>query len=324
MAADGQRTQAQGGGTWTARYAGCKDIWGLRSSNENKRPSLAVDAQDRDNMNSMKKRKLDQTNLPGVDATSEDCRPPTQSTHTDSLTLPLVDSSKALQAGIEPSTMDLAASVVLQVANESGYQWFQKWVPHMDLRGVFESISVESKEGELASVQYKVPPDAIDTQNMRTTPAKTLADLYRECRDVHPKGSGDIGFPKLLRLIERCIIFVGALKDGKRKALLQWARSTFQEIPIALDAEKSRILNKAKDDVKVLSRQISATAVKSEGEYRDLKHEWKARENAILDAATVALDTRRRSLELQMLKQLKLLLASTARSPPKSSPLETE
>jgi hypothetical protein len=99
----------------------------------------------------------------------------------------LENPEKKLQATIQPSTMNLAASVVLHVASESGYQWFDKWCPHMNLREVFEAISVEGTGSKLASKRYNVPREAIGTSHLTTT----LADMYRTCRDVHPKGSGD-------------------------------------------------------------------------------------------------------------------------------------
>lgn len=94
---------------------------------------------------------------------------------------------KKLQSNIEPGTINLAASVVLQVADESAYQWFKKWCPDMNLREVFENISGKGEEGEPVRKQYKVPPEAIDTSNMATS----LADMYRHCRNIYPKNSRD-------------------------------------------------------------------------------------------------------------------------------------
>lgn len=97
---------------------------------------------------------------------------------------------KKLEANIEPSTINLAAGVILQVVNESAYQWFKRWCPDMDLREVFENISgkvKEEEEGELVRKRYEVPLEAIDTSNM----ASSLADMYRHCRNVYPKDSRD-------------------------------------------------------------------------------------------------------------------------------------
>ncbi|KAI1184798.1 hypothetical protein F5B17DRAFT_410637 [Nemania serpens] len=93
---------------------------------------------------------------------------------------------KKLQAIIGPSTIKLAAGVILQVVNESAYQWFNKWCPGMDLRDVFENIRGKGEDGQLVSKQYTVPPEAIDTSKMATS----LGDMYRRCRNIYPKDSG--------------------------------------------------------------------------------------------------------------------------------------
>ncbi|KAI0184293.1 hypothetical protein EV127DRAFT_240449 [Xylaria flabelliformis] len=92
---------------------------------------------------------------------------------------------KRLQASIEPSTMNLAASIILHLVNEAGYQWFNRWCPGMNLREVFETISIKDNGSQPADKQYNVPPEAIDTRLMTTS----LAGMYRRCRDVHPKDS---------------------------------------------------------------------------------------------------------------------------------------
>lgn len=91
-----------------------------------------------------------------------------------------------LQDSIEPSTMNLAARVIIHIVNESAYQWFHRW-SGIDLHDVFETIGAESKGIELAGKQYSVPPEAIDTYRMTIS----LAGMYRRCHDAHPMKLGD-------------------------------------------------------------------------------------------------------------------------------------
>ncbi|KAI1755560.1 hypothetical protein F4782DRAFT_527609 [Xylaria castorea] len=225
---------------------------------------------------------------------------------------------KRLQTSIEPSTMSLAASVVLHLVNEAGYQWFNRWCPGMDLREVFETISVKDKASQLADKRYNVPPEAIDTHVMMTS----LAGMYRRCHDVHPKDSEVIQFPKLLKLIDECVVFLRALKETKHKTLLQKTKSMFQWIPIGLDAKKLVILKRARADLEELNRLYKHAIGNTNVEYDNLKRKHQERQLSILDEANTELDIHRKTFETDMLDWLNVLLASTDNSPPKPNILE--
>ncbi|KAI8956288.1 hypothetical protein F4801DRAFT_595511 [Xylaria longipes] len=218
---------------------------------------------------------------------------------------------KKLQVSIEPSTMNLAASVIMHVANEAGYQWFNKWCPGMNLREVFDSIGVEGKGTELAGKQYNMPPEATNTRMMTTS----LAGMYRRCHDIHPKGSGDIQFPKLLKLVDECIIFLVVLKDTKHKTLLQKTWSMFKWIPIGLDAKRLNILKQARVDLEELDGLYKNGIGNSKAEYDSLEQKHQEGQLSILDAALVQLDIHRKTFETEMLNWLNVLLDSTAKSP---------
>ncbi|KAI0870796.1 hypothetical protein GGS24DRAFT_504417 [Hypoxylon argillaceum] len=227
----------------------------------------------------------------------------------------LENPEKKLQAIIEPGTMNLAANVVLHVASESGYQWFKKWCPHMDMREVFGAIGVEGEEGKFASKLYNVPQDALDTRYLTTT----LAEMYQQCRNVHPKDSGDTEFPKLLKLIDKCAIFLGTLKDCERMALLKETRSTFQQIRISLDGKKASVLEQAKANLKTLNKLYQCGTPNSKVDSEAPKQNRKTDELEILDTTVAEFDICRRTSETQMLDQLNVLLASTVRWPPRPS-----
>ncbi|KAJ8125263.1 hypothetical protein O1611_g8375 [Lasiodiplodia mahajangana] len=343
MEADSQEIQVQRRGSW-AQYADCKNMSrfsDLRTSEEGRQPCTNVEGQIPDKTNETERKQ--KTNASGANTTpktlniplvdSSEAKPrfghPSSSLHDrktpDRAPCPsrsledlyLENPEKKLQTSIDPATMNAVASVVLHVATESGYQWFNKWCPHMDLQEVFESIAIKGNGGELTDKKYNVSPDAIDTRGMKTTRATTLAELYRECHNVHPKGSGDIGFPKLLKLIDQCAIFVGVLKDDERKVLLRQTRSMFQWIPIALDGKKLYILNEARGTLKALNKEFNYGDSKLDLKASNRKR--KAGECGILDTITADFDIHRKTFESQMLEQLKVLLASTARSPPKAN-----
>ncbi|KAI1116877.1 hypothetical protein F5Y14DRAFT_448674 [Nemania sp. NC0429] len=227
---------------------------------------------------------------------------------------------KKLRATIEPSTVSLAASVVLQVVDESAYQWFKKWCPDMDLREVFESINGNrGKEGGLAKGQYKVPPEAIDTSNMATS----LADMYRHCRGVFPKDSRDTDFPLLLKLIDRCVNFLSVLKDSERMTLLEATKSMLQWILIGLDAKRFPILQQARADLDALRLRYGCSSTNEEADYEILSQKQQAEELDILDISAAEFEIHRKTFEAQILDQLGVLLASTARSLPEEGSSKT-
>ncbi|KAI0553389.1 hypothetical protein F4679DRAFT_580612 [Xylaria curta] len=220
---------------------------------------------------------------------------------------------KRLQAIIEPSTMSLSASVILHLVNEAGYQWFNRWCPGMNLREVFETISIKGNGSQLADKQYNVPLEAIDTRLMTTS----LAEMYRRCRDVHSKDSEAIQFPRLLKLIDECVIFLGALKDTKHKTLLQKTKSMFQWIAIGLDAKKLVILKQARVDLEDLNQLYKHAIGYSNAECDNLRNKRQERQLSILDEANTDFDIHRKTFETEMLDWLNVLLASTDKSPPK-------
>ncbi|KAF2966351.1 hypothetical protein GQX73_g7222 [Xylaria multiplex] len=217
---------------------------------------------------------------------------------------------KRLQGHIEPSTMNLAAKVVSQIINEAGYQWLNKWCPHMNLGEIFEAIHVGDKETELSNKKFNVPPEAIDTSIVKTS----LAGLYRRCCSGGP---GDVEFPELMKLIDDGVVFLRALRDSKFKALLQETRSTFQWIPIGLDAKKGPIIRRAKAELEKLNRKYTAGASNGKVDSEALTGTRRAEELTILDRALVDFDTRRKTFENEMLERLCVLLASTNSSAPK-------
>ncbi|TGJ81784.1 hypothetical protein E0Z10_g6958 [Xylaria hypoxylon] len=219
---------------------------------------------------------------------------------------------KKLQEGIEPSTMNLAANIVLQLVNEAGYRWLDKWCPHLDLHEVFEGICVEDKETKLASKKFNVLPEAVDISTMKTT----LAELYQQCQNVHSKDSGDVEFAKLMNLIDHGVVFLGALRDCKAKALLQETRSTFQWIPLSLDAKKDPILRQANAELKELNQKYKTSTPNGRDHSEALAQKRRIEELSILDTASEDFKLCRRTFENEMLERLCVLLASTNSSPP--------
>ncbi|KAI0971518.1 hypothetical protein F4678DRAFT_479380 [Xylaria arbuscula] len=217
---------------------------------------------------------------------------------------------KMLQGGIEPSTINLAARVILKLVNDAGYEWLEKWCPHMDLCEVFEALRAEGENPSPASKKYNVPRGAIDA----SVGTSSLANIYERLQGVLSKDSGDIPFHKLMALIDRSIIFSRAVKDDKRKTLLQKTRSMFQWLPIGLDAKKLHILKKANDDFDKLNRTYKNSSANDKVDLEGVDEERLADELGIVDETLKQFDSHREKFETQMLDWLDVLLASTGNS----------
>ncbi|KAJ8122215.1 hypothetical protein ONZ43_g1534 [Nemania bipapillata] len=322
MEVPSQQTQEHGEKSW-AQYADCKNMFrfgDLVPSTKTQHPAIVSEARDK-----KREERQNMTDLPSTDnAPPKECRSFTTLACSEGLglvssmepgprfgtpsplhygsqtpcwvrrkvTIPPPERSldglyvenlkNKLLAVIEPNTMNLAANVVLHVTTESGYQWFNKWCPHMNFREVFEAINIQGTESKLASERYNVPQDAIDSS-----------------------------FPKLLKLIDQCAMFLRVLGDSERKTLLEQTRSIFQWIPISLSVKKTRVLEQAKCSLKALNKRYN------------LKKTQGPNELEILDKAAAEFNVCRKTFETQMLDQLNVLLASTAQSTPRPSMLDS-
>jgi hypothetical protein len=94
---------------------------------------------------------------------------------------------KKLEGFVKPTALNTTADVVKHLVDEATFDWFKRWFPNMEMSKVFNAIGVKVEEGAVTDKQYTVPSEAIDMGNMKNT----LADMYRQCRNFHPKGSGD-------------------------------------------------------------------------------------------------------------------------------------
>ncbi|KAI0406236.1 hypothetical protein F4802DRAFT_122671 [Xylaria palmicola] len=223
---------------------------------------------------------------------------------------------KKLEAGIEPSTVNLAAHVVMHVANQAGYQWLARWFPDMSIREVFEATcNKDPGSKQLAAKLYNVPPEAVNQRFM----AASLTELYQQCRIAHQKTThGDAQFPCLIRLIDKCAIFLGALKNTGYQALLHKAGSEFQWGRVNLDAKKLTIQRQARADLAQLNELHQHPMMSGQLESEFLRQKRQADELDILDAAVVEFDIQRKTVETEMLNQLNVLLAATGSSIPDS------
>ncbi|KAI1308160.1 hypothetical protein F5Y03DRAFT_405340 [Xylaria venustula] len=219
---------------------------------------------------------------------------------------------KMLQGGIEPSTIDLAARVILKLVNDAAYQWLEKWCPHMDLCEVFEALRAEGEKSSFPSKKYNVPSDAIDAN----IGLGSLSDTYEHLQGVFSKDPGNVSFHKLMELIDQSVIFSRAVKDTKRKTLLQKTRSMFQWFPIGLDSKKAHILKKAKDDFVKLGKTYKNSSANGEANLGWLSQKRLADELGIVGETLKQFDSHREWFETQMLDRLDVLLAATSSSSP--------
>ncbi|KAJ2991334.1 hypothetical protein NUW58_g2550 [Xylaria curta] len=224
---------------------------------------------------------------------------------------------KQLQDGIEPATMDLAANAIIHVTNEAACQWLNKWCPGLSLLEVFESTLVEGK-GELELKRYTVPPEAIG----KGETVVSLNNIYQKCHTVYPKGLGEIKFPKLLKLIDVCVAFLGGINDSEHKALLQRTKSKFQWIPVGLGAKKLPLLQQASADLRDLEGLYRHSITNGEVDSEYLRQKRQEHELRILDAMIEQFDFHRMNFEAEMLEWLNELLTAMHWLPPKWSSLK--
>ncbi|KAI8633383.1 hypothetical protein F5Y19DRAFT_298041 [Xylariaceae sp. FL1651] len=221
-----------------------------------------------------------------------------------------------LKGDIEASTLNLAAKVSIQLVNEATVQWFETWCPHMKLAEVFHAIRVASSKEEeneedgddFTSNQFIVPHDAVDAASMNGT----LAEMFRRCHKVQPEG-GDILLPQLLRLLDLCMLFLGALRDGARKELLHSTKLTCQWAPVSLDAKKLPIQKQASADLEALNQKYEKKRLAISGgkdDPRALAEERQKDELAILETAKVEFETHRENFRVELLTRLTVLLAA--------------
>ncbi|RWA14063.1 hypothetical protein EKO27_g1017 [Xylaria grammica] len=213
-----------------------------------------------------------------------------------------------LQGGIESGTLSFAADVVNQTVTEAAYRWLNKWCPHMSLQGIFEAMYIENKEPEPSGKKIKVPLQAVDTAILKTS----LIEMYLKCVNMHAKDSKeDIGFPKLIEMIDHGVAFMGAIRDSTLKALLQETRSTFQLIPLGIDAKKEAILRGAKAELKDLNKKYKNYKADDEVDSEALGQKRREEEVEILDAAGKRFSFDCALFEHEVLGQLQTLLAAT-------------
>ncbi|KAI0206531.1 hypothetical protein F4808DRAFT_123024 [Astrocystis sublimbata] len=211
---------------------------------------------------------------------------------------------KKLQSSFEPGTLNLAEKVVLHVINKAGHCWFKQWVPGLNLVDFFGGDDKRSK----AATKQHVPAEAIETRWMTTS----LADLYRRCHNVHPRGSGDIQYPQLLRLIDQGVHFLRVLKVHELKTLLQKTKSLLQWIPVGLDAKKLGIHKQARVELDKLNLLCEDATMNSTIPKRvALKHKHQDWQLKILDKALADFEIHRKSFEVNILDWLKMMLRST-------------
>ncbi|KAI0426121.1 hypothetical protein F5Y09DRAFT_346015 [Xylaria sp. FL1042] len=215
---------------------------------------------------------------------------------------------KKLEIGISPSTLNLAAGIVLKIVDDACYEWFQRWCPQIDLHEIHEALCVEGQEQNLMKKNYIVPPYAIDTSVATTT----LVETYRLCQNIHPRGSGDIQLPTLISLIDQSALFSEMVKDSKRHALLRMTRSTFQWIPAQFNHEKFRILAGVQVYLETMNSLFKGTFVS--GKVPDVKafnESWYDGELSIFDKALEEFKRYRNTLEKNTLDCLGVLLGLT-------------
>ncbi|KAI0509273.1 hypothetical protein F5B22DRAFT_649112 [Xylaria bambusicola] len=212
---------------------------------------------------------------------------------------------RKLQGHINSSTLHFAAEVVLQLVDEAACRWLNKWCPHMDLYEVLADIGIKGPENSHAYKRYNVPLDAMDLSIVNGS----LVETYQQCRGIISKDSDEIQFPKLIELIDQSAVFLRAIKDTKGVVLLLTAKSTFQWIPICLDAKKLSVLGNSNMELDKLNQKYRDCTTNDEIKSEALRQQRQADELNILDKATAEFISHCETFEIEMLNGLCGLLA---------------
>ncbi|RYP10259.1 hypothetical protein DL764_000751 [Monosporascus ibericus] len=219
-----------------------------------------------------------------------------------------------------------------QVAKDAAYKWISTWYPAMNWDDVVASIlprePMNDKAHERSKLSFlnltQIGPETKGKGKERedlvpTSDMTALTDLFRRCVAKPAESASPVQLLDVKRVLGHCIGLCRALRDAKRKVLLEKFREKLAWISSGLDfkkneahktaAEKLRH-NNAKYRVLQVPEKNLTLALALAG--RGLECERKQAERQILDEATRAFERHRTAAKVELLKTLDVLIICSA------------
>ncbi|RYP71818.1 hypothetical protein DL769_004624 [Monosporascus sp. CRB-8-3] len=231
--------------------------------------------------------------------------------------------------GIHQEAIDSAFNALEQVAKEAAYKWISTWHPALKWSDVIASImsrepvNHEAHERPEPSI-LKLTPISLETKGkgkkrddlVSTHDTTTLTDLFRKCV-AKPADPFPAQLTNVKRTLNHCIELCRALRDAKRKVLLEKFGEKLAWISSGLDfrkneahktaAEKLRENNAKYRVLQVPEKNLTLTLAG-----RGLGCERKQAERQILDEAIRAFECHRAAAKVELLKTLDMLTTCSA------------
>ncbi|RYP89435.1 hypothetical protein DL770_004405 [Monosporascus sp. CRB-9-2] len=231
---------------------------------------------------------------------------------------------------IQKEAIDSVFNALEQVVKEAAYKWISTWHPAMNWNDVITSImprepmNDEVHKRPERSILNLTPlsPETKGKGKKRDdlVPAYdtiTLADLFRKCVAKPAKSASPAQLLDVKRVLGHCIELCRALRDAKRKVLLEKFGEKLTWISSGLDfkrneayktaAEKLRHNNAKYQVLQVPEKNLTLTLAG-----RGLECERKQAERQILDEATRAFECHRTAAKVELLKTLDVLITCSA------------
>ncbi|KAI1503947.1 hypothetical protein F5X99DRAFT_406625 [Biscogniauxia marginata] len=205
--------------------------------------------------------------------------------------------------GIDQSDLNLAAGIILQITNEATMQWLNRWCPNMPWSKLIDATNPDAAL-DVFSSHYHVPMEATSLGNSKTT----VAHLFRQCHKLRHECSV-IQLKDLFRISDQCILLCEALKDQKRKVLLEKSNEIIQWVSIGLDCKKMSVHRQASDELSKLNQTYREL---QESGPVDEKLSKSKEEVEILDQAMLSYKEHRTTFSMSLLNGLQVLLESTS------------
>ncbi|RYP64573.1 hypothetical protein DL771_008686 [Monosporascus sp. 5C6A] len=232
--------------------------------------------------------------------------------------------------GIQKGATDSIFKALEQVAKEAAYRWISTWHPAMNWNDVIASIMPreplnDEAHGRPEPSILKLTPISPETKGkgkerddlVSTHDTTTLADLFRKCVAKPAESTSPVQLPRVKRVLGHCIELCRALRDARRKVLLEKFGEKLAWISSGLDFKRNEVHRTAAEKLRHNNAKYRVLQVPEKNltltlAGRGLECERKQAERQILDEATRAFECHRTAAEAELLKTLDVLTTCSA------------
>ncbi|KAI1633973.1 hypothetical protein F4809DRAFT_666106 [Biscogniauxia mediterranea] len=211
---------------------------------------------------------------------------------------------------IDEKALDLAAKVILQIANEATFQWINRWCPGMAWLDLIGATKPDAQPIKCRQT-YHVPMEA--TSN--GSPISRVIELFHQC---HKRRSQcpNMQMKDLIDITCHCALMCQALKDEKRRVLLDKATDEIKWVSIGLGCKKMHVYKQASVRLAKLNKKLGElqNLGLAAGEILSQEDETRRRETEekkILDRATKSFHEHRNTFRQMLMSRLQVLMSAT-------------